>query len=83
MRESSTYNTKKNTVVTRKHKKEIRLCCYATRRGALPEEASIHTAEMTATKESGHKMDNIYRLVQLSAGHREQQRKLSNTKSDV
>ena len=50
MRESSTYNTKKNTVVTRKHKKEIRLCCYATRRGALPEEASIHTAEMTAMK---------------------------------
>ena len=66
MRESSTYNTKKNTVVTRKHKKEIRLCCYATRRGALPEEASIHTAEMSTIKtamkeikERGHKMGNI------------------------
>ena len=49
-----------------------------TWRGALPEEASIHIAEMTAIKtemkeKRGHKMGNIYRLVELNAGHQEQQ----------
>ena len=43
-----------------------------TRRGALPEEASIHTAEMTATrhtKERGHEMGNIYKLTEFNDGH--------------
>ena len=57
-----------------------------TRRGALPEEASIHTAEMTPMKEikeKGQKMGNIYRLVELNAGHREQQSKSLDTKSGI
>ena len=55
-----------------------------TRRGAIPEEASIHTAEMKAMKEikrkRGHRMDNISRLIEFNAGHREQQKKSTNTK---
>ena len=54
----------------------------STKRGALPEEATIHTAEMTAMKERGHKMGNIYRLVEFNAGNQEQQ-KSPNTKSDI
>ena len=34
-----------------------------------PEDAFIHTAEMTAMKERGYKMGNIYRLIELNAGH--------------
>ena len=59
-----------------------------TRRGALPEEASIHTTEMTAInerdkKKRGHKMGNIYILVELNANHLEHQKKSPNTKSDI
>ena len=47
-----------------------------TRRGALPEEASIHTAEMTAIKiamkERGFEMGYIYRFAELNASHQEQ-----------
>ena len=83
-RESSTsYNTKRNTVVAKKantdgSKSTGRKVGYAavftdtTRRGALPEEASIHTAEMTAMKdkkERVHKMGHTYRLVEFNAGH--------------
>ena len=53
-----------------------------TRRGALPEEASIHSNERDKT-ERAHKMGNIYRLVKFNAGHRKQQRKSPNTKSDM
>ena len=42
-----------------------------TRRGALPGEASIHTAEMTAMKR-GFEMGYIYRFAELNASHREQ-----------
>ena len=49
-----------------------------TKRGALPEEASILTAEMTAMKKMqkmrGHEMGDIYRLAEQNAGHREQQK---------
>ena len=70
----------------KEHRKESRLCFAAVfvdiiRRGALPEVASIHTAEMTEKK--GHEMGNIYRLAQFNAGHREQQRERSNIKSDM
>ena len=53
---------------------------------ALLEQASIHTAEITAMREiqkRGHKMDNIYRLVELNARHQEQQGYPSNIKSDI
>ena len=56
------------------------------RRGALPEYASIHTAEMNNErdrKKRRHVMDNIYRLAEFNGGHREQQRKPSNIKSDM
>ena len=53
---------------------------------ALSEEASIHIAEMTAMKKIKER-DNIrwviYTLVELNADHREQQRKSTNTKSDI
>ena len=48
-----------------------------------PEEASIHTAEITAMKEREDIRWVIYRLVELNAGHREQQRKSPNTKPDI
>ena len=61
-----------------------------TRRGAQPEEASIHTTEMTAIKiamreirERGDEMGNIYRLPELNASYREQQRKSPNIKPDI
>ena len=62
-----------------------------TRRGALPEEASIHTAEMTTIifamreiqKKREHEMSNLYRITEFYAGHREKQRKPSNIKSDM
>ena len=54
-----------------------------TRRGVLPEEASIHTAEMTAMKEIKEYIYNIFRLLELNAGHREQQRNSPNTVSDI
>ena len=38
---------------------------------------------MKEIKERGHKMGNIYRLIELNADHQEQQRKLPNTKSDI
>ena len=49
-----------------------------TRRGALPEEASIHTVEMRR-----HEMGNIYRFTEFNACHQELQRKPSNIKSDI
>ena len=42
-----------------------------------PEEASIHTIEMTAMKELKEREDIrwvIYKLVELNAGHREKQK---------
>ena len=54
-----------------------------TRRGALPEEASIHTAEMTAMRMIQKNKSNIYRLAELNADYLEQQRKLSNATSDI
>ena len=57
-----------------------------TRRGALPEDTSIHTAEMSNErdrKKRRHKMGNIYRLAEFNACHREQQRKPSNIKSNI
>ena len=60
------------------------------KRGALPEEAFIHTTEITAIKtgrrvreKREHEMGNIYRLAEFNAGHREQQREPSNIKSDM
>ena len=57
-----------------------------TRRGALPEEAFIHTAEVTAMKEikkRGHEMGNIYKFAEFNACHQEQRRKPSNIESDI
>ena len=76
-------STKGNTVVARKHSMDgskstrrkvgyVALFTHTTRRGALSEEASILSVEMTAMKDKrkeGHKMGNIYRLVELNAGH--------------
>ena len=56
---------------------------------ALPEEAFVYTAEMTAIKTALKEIKEgedirqvIFILVVLNAGHREQQRKSPNTKSD-
>ena len=62
-----------------------------TRRKSLPENTSIHTAEMIAikknnerdTKKRKNEMGNIYTLADFNARHREQQRKPSNIKSDI
>ena len=54
-----------------------------TRSSTLPEEASIHTAEMTAIKMAMKEIKkrelNIHRLAELNARHREP----SNNKSDL
>ena len=42
-----------------------------TRRGALPEEAYIHTSEITAINIQIQKV-NIYRLAEFNARHQEQ-----------
>ena len=58
----------------------------STRRGAVPEGISIHTAEMTQMKKIKEREDIrwvIYILVELNAGHREQQRKSPNAKLDI
>ena len=57
------------------------------RRGALPEETFIHTAEMTIMREiqkkRGNKKGSIYRLAEFNAGYPEQQREPSNINSDI
>ena len=58
----------------------------ATRRGALPKEASIHTAEMTAIKVAlkeikGRREDSW--VSELNAGNRIKQGKSSNTKPNI
>ena len=55
-------------------------------RGSLPEEASIHTAEMTAMKEIRGRVGMrwvIYRLSELNASYWEQQKKSPNIKPDI
>ena len=61
-----------------------------TRRGSLPEEASIHKAEMTAIKiamkeirEREERRWVLYILSELNASYREQQRKSPNIKPDI
>ena len=88
---STSYNTKKkhnnnketnmdgskSTGMEGRYCSSIRKHANITRREALPEEASIHTIEMTAMKELKEREDIrwvIYKLVELNAGHREKQK---------